>query len=142
MKNPFITLSSLVDKTKEKRERQAEEQAESVEKQEKSIEIEITRQFEAAKEIVGHRLTMEKQHGRMYYFLFKGITRTHVAYIHLKSYYAQSNCDFCIQGSSYYGDNLEATSRLQESFHLSDLKDRIVDWCTLIIKVFYSEKEN
>lgn len=131
IKNPFNTLSTIIDNIEKKQEEAKLKEKERIKKLDSTIEKTIIRHFEAAKQIIGHRFSMKKQHSTMYYFYFGGLDNWNAVYVVLKKLNLDTEVEFVIYQGIRVLQNKEII-KLQESMKLAELKDRLITWCTLV----------
>jgi len=131
-----LNISDLLDKKDEQKLKiQVEfnkKYIENTKKIETVIETVVIEQFNIAKSVVGHRLTMERNHDRTCDFSFKGN-------LHRNSYiYFSDNADanmnftFCCNNKFGYYEELKAIRN--KEFKNSKLANILIKWVEIITK--------
>ncbi len=130
-------ISELLDKKEEQDAKELEEYEKKYDARAKKVETTIVEQFNIAKSILGHRLKMEKQHEKMYYFYFNsGVCGS--SYIHTCE---EFNTNIIFKFTPSQVDYCKKLKELSEKeIKLSELADILVRWVEIITESRLKEK--
>ena len=145
IRNPFNTLSSKLDKMFEEKKKEEKRELIQHNKIGNQIEREVRRQFEAAKEIVGYRLTMTQNHEKMYEFYFCWDNKESYYwsfYIHSSNHVIDTYWEINIHDAAYLRLSYAELVPLRKPIQTKDLKNRIVHFVNLLTTNHFGKEIN
>ncbi len=133
------TISEILDKqqqeAEEKFKEEKEERERKYEKGYKEIEDTINFQFSRARQIIGHRLTIKKDHETMYKFYFDSNKHDYGMYMFAPCLvFPGQNTIFDVNPYSFRGKDKIINYGRGNKIKLFQLADYLIDWVNFIIE--------